>query len=797
MHPITSYMNISNRIEFFYLLFDDKEIKVFMNKLDKVPEKFKDTVKESKEKWNDELNGQVITSEKTDVKMSFFDTQIVKNTVKRSLKKVYLKAEWIEKLFKEDGSINEGNRETAGYYFINTEILKINKFMSLINLGKNIVKALKTNEGVFVAYVKFYPEYPLRQYAIDELCYKLSGLGAYTTLAKLIHIKSNKFYPVLFSRPYSITLGGVDIHTLEEIPSNLKVNLDSYYFTWKVFETYLIEPRDEKEDNLAIKEIKVEPRDEKEDNLAIKVDDTKYALVSIDSDYVFGFNSQEIKDKPNHPNSYSIVYLLESMREPLNYIAMKKFLNLNYVELLKTWLNELILTFKDKLVGKNDTLNLFSSFEVNLIIENRTKLFKKHSLSRVDKLFSFRELTDLFVRMRRLHETLETFNKEIFERFFKNYNFNGDAKLSIELDKLPKHFELLNKIDEHDYKIYHEAYKKGDNASNRFKLLPCIQDHFEYKKSNSLHSLNPISGSWISKFEDADLFPIVGYNKLELQIKILDNYIQFKNTGAYIPNALKLHFESKLEDVNLQNIQSLRVLCLKKCDDLGNTNLIDLIKNCTNLSYLYISECNGVKDRLIFDFKKKMDVMILANLKELKFIDFGDVTIEHLHLIKLVEVEELWFKESSHSLKLNLEDLNELKYIFGLFSYDNIKNLKEEIYCNFKYFYWEPGFNKCHSDLDLAIIDRIILYFSLVSKIEDNELKSIKNAFNEMFKYIYKCPYNFTKCPLSGLHGIDKKYMKMLVYLLYEIRSKQTVAEIKSDLLKIIEDYKKKKLSSN
>lgn len=142
----------------------------------------------------------------------------------------YLHQEWIEELFdKNTGYPQLDNRQVQ---------------------GRSLVKLLQSAEGFAQAYVKFYPEYPLRQQAVDELCYRLSGHSVHTTLIKLTHRKRpGKPYPVLFSQPVGSHFE--DNQTLvkfykTQCENNIEKSLDSYYFTWKFIETYLLQHKDEK-----------------------------------------------------------------------------------------------------------------------------------------------------------------------------------------------------------------------------------------------------------------------------------------------------------------------------------------------------------------------------------------------------------------------------------------------------------------------------------------------------------------------------------------------------------------------
>ena len=176
--------------------------------------------------------------------------------------------------------------------------------------GRCLVKPLN-KDGQTIAYCKFYPQYPLRQYAADELTYLLSGYGAMTLLVKMVHPKQpGNSYPVLLSRPLGDTL-------LKQRQSNRQINsLNAYAFTWKVFETLLLQYEDEKDDNVVLHEDR---------------------LVSIDSDCIMPIKPIDgMNVKLN-----SIVLFLKEMHDPLSVNAKLAYSKLDLQSLLKKWVDKL------------------------------------------------------------------------------------------------------------------------------------------------------------------------------------------------------------------------------------------------------------------------------------------------------------------------------------------------------------------------------------------------------------------------------------------------------------------------
>ena len=79
-------------------------------------------------------------------------------------------------------------------------------------------------------------------------------------------------YPVLISEPLGIE-NRTTLYDWQNDILEVEQNLDPFLYTWKFIETYLIQPRDDKGDNLSVNNIL----------------DKSYSLISIDSDLTFGY----------------------------------------------------------------------------------------------------------------------------------------------------------------------------------------------------------------------------------------------------------------------------------------------------------------------------------------------------------------------------------------------------------------------------------------------------------------------------------------------------------------------------
>src|SRR5262249_5495709 len=142
--------------------------------------------------------------------------------------------------------------------------------------GRSLVKLLCNSTQHPIAFVKFYPRYPLRQFVIDSFCRRLSGYSVITTLANF-RFKGREYgYPVLLSKPI---VGKVNQAPLERVTllhyqltgqeRTFEKDLDTDAYFWKYLETLLLTYSDDKNDNLT--------------RLPIPGCD-RYRLISIDTD---------------------------------------------------------------------------------------------------------------------------------------------------------------------------------------------------------------------------------------------------------------------------------------------------------------------------------------------------------------------------------------------------------------------------------------------------------------------------------------------------------------------------------
>ncbi len=231
-------------------------------------------------------------------------------------------------------------------------------------------------------------------------------------------------HPVLISEPLG---SSENKRTLEEWQDNildLEQKLDSFLFSWKFIETYLIQPRDEKGDNLSVN----------------KTEQNKYYLVSIDSDLSFGYKfNYNLKE----PNVYSMIYLFDSMKNKIHPGVLRIFLKLDLDKLLLEWANDL----KSKNFVNN---KLFDEKETNQIRSWIGKEWRGFcSTCNLNELFTDSDLIDLSNRFHNLKDILKKINSNV-----KLLDDLNQLKLSLDDDgKEVTHLEILKSLDLNDYEI--------------------------------------------------------------------------------------------------------------------------------------------------------------------------------------------------------------------------------------------------------------------------------------------------------------------------------------------------------
>lgn len=214
--------------------------------------------------------------------------------------------------------------------------------------GNRFVIPLKV--GSKSVHIKAYPELPGVHVAIDSLFRRISGNSASATLTRFYRGKTDNAHPVLVSK----TIPGRSLFTWMQRRDNmvtLEASLCPIAFTFKVLETLLINPEDDKPDNFI-----VEP-------FTSAAGKTLYRIISIDTDHAFAVPI--LRDKTTGKETVNVktaIFCLNKMKETLNEEAVLTFLQLDPFETLLDWL-KCLAEYQAYITGSKYTTALFSKDE--------------------------------------------------------------------------------------------------------------------------------------------------------------------------------------------------------------------------------------------------------------------------------------------------------------------------------------------------------------------------------------------------------------------------------------------------
>ena len=344
----------------------------------------------------------------------------------------YLRQEYARLLFEEDGQLRQEARELQ---------------------GRSLVKCLKGETNEAIAYIKFYPHYPLRQYAIESLCARLGGYAAQTTLACLRHHNKKEGYPVLLSMPTGESLL---THHLQSSDVYYESRCDRESFTWKFFEALLMLPKDDKHDNIA--PVKV-------------LHSSHYAWVSFDSDECF---VHEAATKASL-SVYTMIWLMDGMNEPLDETAVSGFLHRDWDTLLRAWLGDVeVYSQATEVLFTKDELKEYERLRSTGSCQPRGFDRSYNVFCDVESLFRSNDIPALYQQIQRLRAVLE------------KYRHKKDAGLS--------HWRVLESMSPALALHYRQAFGKGTSAVQRFEHLPGLEEHFDKRPGSGLrHSLTAVA----------------------------------------------------------------------------------------------------------------------------------------------------------------------------------------------------------------------------------------------------------------------------------------------------------------
>jgi ankyrin repeat protein/predicted nucleotidyltransferase len=299
--------------------------------------------------------------------------------------------------------------------------------------GRRLVRPLQDPSGKLVVYVKVYPELPGIQLSVNSLVQHISGEGMKSTVVKATTVtgKSTTTYPLLLSEP-------VPGKTLQQLLreqghlNDIETKLDPKGFTLKVFESLLINPEDDKADNLV-----AEPATDLEGN-------TGYRIVSVDSDHAYVdplIQAGTLINRQEKVQVKSMLYCMGAMLHALDPEAIQEFLLLDPFQTLNDWLSGLHV-YNQRHVG-NRELN-----QTGLLTETEIQNYSE------GKDFCF----------------IQTF----FEPGWVVAMYEKFLRLQAALRENPpnNHLELLMLIEPRLAVYYEETFEKHTTAHERFQSLP-------------------------------------------------------------------------------------------------------------------------------------------------------------------------------------------------------------------------------------------------------------------------------------------------------------------------------------
>jgi predicted nucleotidyltransferase len=483
--------------------------------------------------------------------------------------------------------------------------------------GRRLVRPLQDPSGELVAYVKVYPELPGIQLSVNSLVGHVSGEGMKSTVVRATTTtgKSTTTYPLLLSEP-------VPGKTLQQVLreqghlNDVENNLDPKSFTLKVFESLLINPEDDKADNLV-----AEPVTDLEGN-------TRYRIVSVDSDHAYVeplIQAGTLINRQEKVQVKSILYCMEAMLQALDPEAIQEFLLLDPFQTLNDWLSGLHV-YNQRYVG-NRELNqagLFTETEIQNYAEGKDFCF-------VQTFFEPGWVVGMYEKFLRLQAALR-----------ENPPTN--------------HLELLTLIEPRLAVYYEQVFAKHKTARQRFQALPTEYVTVAEKQTNTVRYQSTLKTrekvlksitildqkkkkDLKSALKEGGIFTPDKAQKAELEMihtryqqlhdirtKILqgsvDVFVQLEYGDFFKEKVINSLDFSKLDEAlsksllqGLPNI-SFFSLSLSGCRYLTDELLKSILKGSPNLRELDVSDCTQLTDASFYGFAKyckHLVKLIMAN----------------------------------------------------------------------------------------------------------------------------------------------------------------------------------------
>jgi serine/threonine protein kinase/ankyrin repeat protein/predicted nucleotidyltransferase len=556
--------------------------------------------------------------------------------------------------------------------------------------GRRLVRPLQDQSGKLVAYVKVYPELPGIQLSVNSLVQHVSGEGMKSIVVKATAVtgKSTITYPLLLSEP-------VPGKTLQQVLrekgniNDIETNMDAKSFTLKVFESLLINPEDDKADNLV-----AEPVTDFEGN-------THYRIESVDSDHAYVdplVQAGTVINRQEKVQVKSILYCMGAMLQALDPEAIQEFLLLDPFQTLNDWLSGLHV-YNQRYVG-NRELNqtgLFTETEIQNYVEGKDFCF-------VQTFFEPGWVVAMYEKFLQLQAALR-----------ENPPNNHLELLTLIEPRLALHYEKV--FAEH--KMAHERFQalpteyvtvaeKQTNTvryqstlKTREKVLKSITIMDQKKKKDLKNALKEGSLFTPDKAQKAELQMIhTRYQQLhEIRNKVMQgsvNVFAQLEYGDFFKEKVinSLDFSKMSEALAISLLQSLPnisffSLSLVGCRYLTDTLLKLILKGSPNLRELDVCDCVQLTDASFYTIAKQCKYLVkltmantglkviegglgrtvqfnllrklrLRNCKELTTLTIDASQLEELQVSGCRRLAKLKFKATPPKL-LNIQDCTELE----------------------------------------------------------------------------------------------------------------------------------------
>ena len=429
-------------------------------------------------------------------------------------------------------------------------------------------------------------------------------------------------------------------------------------FTWKFFEKFLIRPRDDKADNIAVTEF-----------------DAKYFFTSLDNDVTLGHKIYSVVQ----PNTYTVLYLSNLMQRSIHAAAIQMVLHMDLKKIFTEWIDE----FRRNNKFLFGTECLFDSKELTRIQSLQGKTFEGKCRScYLDLCFTNADLIGVFNRLLNLKATLKT---------RESHDLKIDDTLTLGLVKPMTHFDLLALLEREDFEHYKRAFDADSNLNMRFSKLPGFEKHFKSSGENSamqimstrsvstptglVHVIKEVAG--LEKA--AKIKPI---QSLSRQVEIMRFYtgqrvIDNQDLGN-VSSFLSDLSSNSMSDISLKEMITLfgssdvdmRQISFVDLSWLKDAQCVAVFRQQKSLQKLTIKSCPNVSDAIFAyflrrnNYKCSIKTVLLAQLPLLRTIQTRELSIQILYLFNLSDLVTLEVQSDGSNLsKCYIDKCPQLKKV--------------------------------------------------------------------------------------------------------------------------------------